>query len=163
MQEKDATAELVLWMNRTITSNSPPAISAWQTVLNAWAASDIDEVVNQFADEFRFTDHALGLEFKEKDRMHKFLVKSRDFFSDSERKDHTLLSDEETIVSEWQLTGTQDEPFLTGRFLKIRIRSQGVSVVRVKDGRIVEWSEYYDQIKCRRQRLGSWFADWPEI
>jgi hypothetical protein len=89
-------------MKRIIVSNSTPTISPrqaadenflgptemtnaariWRTVLGAWAIGDIDEVVNQFADEFTFIDHALELEFKEKDRLSEFLVKMREFFPD---------------------------------------------------------------------------------
>ena len=120
-------------------------------------------MVSQIADEFTFSDHALGLEFKEKDRLHEFLVKSREFFPDSERTDHTLLSGGDCIVSEWTFTATQDEPFLNGRFRKVKMSAHGISVVRVRDGRIVKWSEYYDQIMSRRYRLAAAFTDWCEL
>ena len=170
-------------MNRTIGSTSTTAILArriedesllastqrtnavriWQMVLDAWVAGDIDEVLRQFADEFTFIDHALGLEFKEKDRLHEFLVKIRELYSDSERIDHTLFSDGDCIISEWTFTATQDEPFLNGRFRKVKISARGVSVVQVRDGRIVKWSEYYDQLMSRRYRLVGSFTDWGEI
>ena len=46
----------------------------------------------------QISDHALGLEFKEKDRLHEFLVKSRELYSDSERTDHTLFSNGDCIL-----------------------------------------------------------------
>jgi steroid delta-isomerase-like uncharacterized protein len=170
-------------MNGIIVSNSTPVISPrqtgdknlpgptemtnaariWQTVLDAWAVGDIDEVVNQFADEFTFIDHALEFEFKDKDRLYEFLVKIRESFPDSERTDHILLSDGLSIVSEWNFAATQNEPFLYGHFLKEKISAQGISVVRVRNGRIAKWSEYYDQVTSRRYRLRGWFTDWCEV
>jgi steroid delta-isomerase-like uncharacterized protein len=132
-------------------------------VLDAWAAGDIDEVVKQFADDFTFIDHALGLEFKEKNRLREFLVKIREFFPESERTDHTVLRGGDRIVSQWTLTATQNEPFLNGHFRKLKISAQGVSVLRVMDGRIVEWSEYYGQVNSRLSLLASWFTAWCEV
>jgi ketosteroid isomerase-like protein len=124
---------------------------------------NIDEVVNQFADEFKLIDHAVGLEFTEKHRLHEFLAKIVELFPDVQRTDQTLLSDGDRIISEWTLTGTENEPLLYGRFLRLKISAKGVSVVRVRDGRIVECSEYYDQVISRRYRLAGWFTDWTEV
>ena len=46
-----------------------------QTALAAWRRGNFVEVVDQFNDQFTFTDHALGLEFKDKDRLIEFLAK----------------------------------------------------------------------------------------
>jgi hypothetical protein len=73
------------------------------------------EVVDQFNDQFTFTDHALGLEFKDKRRLTEFFAKMRERFPDSERMDNTLFSGGDRVVSEWTLTATQTEPFLGGR------------------------------------------------
>jgi hypothetical protein len=74
-----------------MTASLPPrettkAVRVWQMILDAWAAGEIDEVVKQFADEFIFIDHALGLEFREKDRLREFLAKVREFIPESERR-----------------------------------------------------------------------------
>ena len=135
----------------------------WQTALRALAEGDIDEAVGQFAEQFTFTDHALGLEFKEKDQLHKYFAKAREMFPESERTDQTLFSNGDVIISEWSLKDIERQPFSYGRFLKINIEAQGLSVVRVSEGRIVEWSEYYDQVISRRYRLAGQFSDWREV
>jgi steroid delta-isomerase-like uncharacterized protein len=149
--------------NRLAPSETTNALRVWQRVLGAWAAADIDEVVKQFADEFTFIDHALGLEFKEKDRLREFLARIREFIPESERRDQTILGSEDRIVSQWTFTAVQNEPFLNGRFRKVKISAQGVSVLRIVNGRIVEWSEYYDQVNSRRYPLVGWFTDWCEL
>jgi hypothetical protein len=156
-------------MHQTIVSNRRPELSngegirIWQKALAALAEGDINQALNQFGDQFTFTDAALGLEFKEKDQLLEYFGKIRKFFPDSKRTDHTPLSVGEAIVSKWTLTATQSEPFAYGRFLKVNIEAHGVSVVRVSDGSIVEWSEYYDQVRSRRYRLAGQFGDWCEI
>ncbi|HKB41375.1 MAG TPA: hypothetical protein VKD72_33425, partial [Gemmataceae bacterium] len=44
---------------------------------------NVVEAAEQFRDRFTFTDHALGLEFKDKERLTEFLAKAREFFPDS--------------------------------------------------------------------------------
>ena len=61
-----------------------------QIALAAWRPGNFVEVVDQFNDQFTFTDHALGLEFKDKGRFTEFLVKIRELFPDSERRDNIL-------------------------------------------------------------------------
>jgi hypothetical protein len=78
-----------------------------QIALAAWRQGNFVEVVNQFNDQFTFTDHALGLEFKDKGRFTEFLVKIRERFPDSERRANTLFSGGERVVIEWTLTATQ--------------------------------------------------------
>src|SRR6266567_6878573 len=89
-----------------------------QTALAAWRKGNLAEVVDQFNDQFTFTDHALGLEFKDKGRLTEFLAKIRERFPDSERKDNTLFSSGDRVISEWTLTATQTEPSLGGRLRK---------------------------------------------
>jgi ketosteroid isomerase-like protein len=139
------------------------AIQTWQKTLKALLEGKIDEAIDQFGDEFTFTDHALELKFSEKERLHEYFAKIRVMFPDSKRVDQTLSSNANTIVSEWTIKDTQSEPFAYGRFLKINIEAHGVSVVRVTDGRIVKWSEYYDQVGSRRYRLAGQFSDWCEV
>ena len=69
----------------------------------------------------------------------------------------------DVIVSEWSLLATLIEPFLYGRYRKVKIEAHGVSIVRVSDARIVEWSEYYDQIRSGLYRLAGQFTDWVEV
>src|SRR5260370_10932131 len=82
-----------------------------RVALAAWRQGNFD----QFNDHFTFTDHALGLDFKDKERLTEFLAKIRERFPDSERRDNSIFSSGDRVISEWTLTATQTEPFLGGR------------------------------------------------
>ena len=131
-----------------------------QTVLAAWKQGNIFEVADQFNDQFTFTDHALGLQFKDKERLTEFLAKIRERFPDSERKANTIFSRGDRVISEWTLTATQTEPFLGGHLRKVPICVRGISVVQIKNGKINQWSDYYDQLKSRRYGITAWFTEW---
>ena len=134
-----------------------------QIALAAWRQGNFVEVVDQFNDQFTFTDHALGLEFKDKGRLIEFLAKIGECFPDSERRDNTIFSSWDRVISEWMLTATQAEPFLGGRLRKVPICVQGISVVQIKDGKISQWSDYYDQLKSRRYGVAALFTEWIEL
>ena len=145
------------------TSAEPTApVRILQTALAAWRQGNFGEAANQFNDQFTFTDHALGLEFKDKERLTEFLAKTREFFPDAERKANTIFSSGDRVISEWTLTATQTDPFLGVR-LKVSICVQGISVVQIKNGKINQWSDYYDQLQSRRNGLAAWFTEWLEL
>ena len=77
-----------------------------QIALAAWRQGNFVATANQFNDQFTFTDHALGLEFKDKDRLTEFLAKTRELFPDAERKANTIFSSGDRVISEWTLTAT---------------------------------------------------------
>src|SRR5258707_6675564 len=118
-----------------------------QIALAAWRQGNFVEVVDQFNDQFTFTDHALGLQFKDNGRLTEFLVKIGELYPDSERRDNPLFSGGDRVVSEWTLTATQTEPFLGGRLRRVPIYVRGVSVVQIENGKISQWSDHYDQLK----------------
>jgi steroid delta-isomerase-like uncharacterized protein len=124
---------------------------------------NIREAVDQFNDQFTFTDHALGLEFKDKGRLTEFLAKIRELFPDSERKANTIFSSGDRVISEWTLTATKTEPFVCGRLRKLPICVRGVSVVQMKNGKISQWSDYYDELTSYRNSLAAWFTEWVEL
>ena len=131
--------------------------------LAAWWQGNVGEAADQFSDRFTFTDHALGLEFKDKKRLTEFLAKTREFFPDNQRTDNTICSSEDGVISEWTLTATLSEPFLGGLMRKVPIRVQGISVVQIQNGKITRWSDYYDQQTARRYGLASGFTEWTEL
>jgi steroid delta-isomerase-like uncharacterized protein len=131
-----------------------------QTALAAWRQGNFVEVVDQFNDQFTFTDHALGLEFKDKGRLTEFLAKIGERYPDSERKTNTIFSSGDRVIGEWTLTATQIEPFLDGHLRKVPICARGLSVLQIKNGKISQWSDYYDQLKSRRYAVASWFTEW---
>ena len=134
-----------------------------QAALAAWRQGNFVAAANQFNDQFTFTDHALGIEFKDKGRLTEFLAKIRERFPDSERKDNTLFSGGDRVVSEWTLTATQTEPFLGGQLRKVPICVRGISVVQIKNGKISQWSDYYDELKSRRYGVAAFFTEWIEL
>jgi steroid delta-isomerase-like uncharacterized protein len=147
--------------NVSVEATTPDRIL--QTALAAWRQGNFARVVDQFDGQFTFTDHALGLEFKDKGRLTEFFAKMRELFPDSERMDNTLFSGGDRVVSEWTLTATQTEPFLGGRLRKVPICVRGISVVQIKNGRISQWSDYYDELKSRRYDVEVFFTEWVEL
>jgi steroid delta-isomerase-like uncharacterized protein len=131
--------------------------------LAAWWHGNVVEAADQFSDRFTFTDHALGLEFKDKERLTEFLAKAREFFPDTQRTDNTICRSEDGVISEWTVMATLSEPFLGGLMRSVPIRVQGISVVQMQNGKITRWSDYYDQLTARRYGLASWFTEWTEL
>ena len=134
-----------------------------QIALAAWRQGNFVEVADQFNDQFTFTDHALGLEFKDKERLIEFLAKIRERFPDSERRVNTIFSSGNRVITEWTLTATKTEPFLDGRLRKVPICVQGISVVQVTNRKISQWSDYYDQLKSQRSGVAALFTEWIEL
>jgi hypothetical protein len=97
-----------------------------QIALAAWRKGNFVGVVDQFDDQFTFKDHALGLEFMNKGRLTEFLAKIRELFPDSERRDNTIFSNGDHVISEWTLKATKTEPFLDGRLRKVPICERGI-------------------------------------
>jgi steroid delta-isomerase-like uncharacterized protein len=126
-----------------------------QIALAAWRQGNLVELIEQFNNQFTFTDHAFGLEFKDKERLTEFLAKIQERFPDSVRRDNTIFSSGDRVITEWTLTATHAEPFLDGRPRKVPVSVQGISVVQTKNGKISQWSEYYDQIKSRRYSVAA--------
>ena len=131
--------------------------------LAAWWHGDIAEAADQFGDRFTFTDHALELEFTDRERLTEFLAKTRELFPDTQRTDNTIFRSEDGVISEWTLTATLSEPFLGGLVRRVPIRVQGISVVQVEDGKITRWADFYDQLTARRYGLAGWFTEWTEL
>jgi steroid delta-isomerase-like uncharacterized protein len=129
----------------------------------AWRQGNFVEVVDQFNDQFTFTDHALGLEFKDKGRLTEFFAKTRELFPDSDRRDNIIFNSGDRVISEWTLTARKTEPFLGGLLRKVPICVQGMSVVQIKNGKISQWSDYYDQLKSWRHGLAALFTEWVEL
>jgi steroid delta-isomerase-like uncharacterized protein len=133
-----------------------------QIALAAWRQGNFVEVADQFNDQFTFTDHALELEFNDKERLTEFLAKLRERFPDSERRDNTIFSGGNRVITEWTLTATKTEPFFGERLRIVPIRLQGISVVQVTNGKISQWSDYYDQLKSYRSGVAALFTEWIE-
>ena len=71
-----------------------------QAALAAWRQGNFVAAADQFNDQFTFADHALGLEFKDKGRLTEFLAKTCELFPDSERRDNTIFSSGDRVITE---------------------------------------------------------------
>jgi ketosteroid isomerase-like protein len=141
--------------------DSPPVSGSLRTLQSALVALSegrVRALVEQFADSFRFNDHALTLEFTDKARLTDFFEKSRELFPDTALEIVSLFEDGDRAIAQWKLSATQIVPYgaISYRF---PISLFGATIVRVENGKIVEWSDYYDQSSSRRMSLGAFFTD----
>jgi hypothetical protein len=132
------------------------------SVLAALNEGKFSKAVDQFDDHFKFTDHALGLEFTDKRRLIEFFHKSRELFPDTMVEALGTFEYGDHAVVEWKLTSTQ---VLAYRPLQpqVSISLQGATTVHVVNGRIRKWSDYYDQLASRRTSLAAFFTEWIEF
>jgi hypothetical protein len=130
--------------------------------LEALKQGDFIAALDQFNDEFAFIDHALELEFSAKDRLTEFLAKRRRLFPQFERIDNIVLSGENLIVSEWFLTAAKYGSFAESR-MTIPISVRGASIVQIENGKISQWSEYYDQRQSGSYGLGTRPTAWLDF
>ena len=132
-----------------------------RSALTALSEGKVPAVVEQFADSFTFNDHALTLEFTDKPRLTDFFEKARELFPDTTLEIVSLLEDGDRAIAQWKLSATQTVPYGSISY-RFPISLLGATIVRVENGRIVQWSDYYDQSSSRRMSLGAFFTDWVE-
>jgi steroid delta-isomerase-like uncharacterized protein len=133
------------------------------TVVTHLKNGEIDEAIDLFAEEFTYTDRGIGLEFKDKGRLAEFFCKTRELYPDSCLQVESILMSVDHVVGVWTLRTTVSEPFYAGLSRNVQISLHGVSVVRRKNGKITEWSDYYDGLTSRRTALAAYFTDWVEL
>src|SRR6201993_3634778 len=126
-----------------------------QVTLEALKEGDFSTALDQFNDQFAFIDHALELEFSAKDRLTEFFAKRRSFFTEFERTDNIVVMGDDRIVSEWFLTAAKPESWK-----KVPICVRGASIVQIENGKITQWSDYYDQLQSGGYGLGTWLTTW---
>src|SRR5262249_3221718 len=132
-----------------------------QSVLTALRDGKIPEAVDNFDDHFTFNDHGLGLEFADKERLSEFFRKSRELFPETVLEVISIFECGDHVIAEWKITAT--ETLACGSLqLRSPISLPGASIVRVENGRIISWSDYYDQGRSRRIRLAAHFTEWTE-
>lgn len=131
-----------------------------QSVVTALNQGNISGAVDQFADDFTFTDHALNLEFKEKNRLIGFFQKSRELFPDSRVEVVSDFESGDVAIAEWEVTATKTYSY--GYKFRFPIRLHGSTIVEIKNGRVVRWSDYYDQNASQRVNLAAQFTEWKE-
>jgi ketosteroid isomerase-like protein len=132
-----------------------------RSALEALSDGRISEVVGRFEDRFTYNDHALALEFTDKIRLTEFFEKSRELFPDTTVEVVALFGDGDHAIAEWKLAATQTVPYGSISY-RFSISLPGTTIARVKNGRIVQWSDYYDENTSRRVGLGGLFTEWVE-
>jgi hypothetical protein len=133
------------------------------TVLTDLKNGKIEDAIARFAEEFRFKDHGIGLEFKDKERLGEFFQKARELYPNSFLQTDTILVNGDHVITEWTLQATWPEPFYGQLSREVRVSLHGISVVRTENARITEWSDYYDGLTSRRTALAAYFTEWVEL
>jgi len=133
------------------------------TVLSQLKNGKIEEALADFAEQFRFKDHGIGLEFKDKERLGEFFHKTRELYPDSFLHTDTIFVSGSRVITEWTLQFTLTEPFYGGLKRTVKVSVHGVSIFRIEKGNIAEWADYYDGLTSRRTALGAHFEEWVEL
>src|SRR5215468_4824591 len=139
-------------------SGSPGQIV--QSMLADLGSGRIAEAVALFADRFTFEDHALGLTFTDGRRLSEYFKRAIDLCPDATVELTSILELGNRVIAEWRLTGTENVVYW--RQLQVPIEVAGISSVRVENGTISHWSDYYDASRARRASLAASFVDWVE-
>ena len=122
----------------------------------------IEGAVALFADQFSFKDHGIRLEFNTKDRLAEYFRKARELYPDMLLLIDTVSVSGDRAFTEWTLQATLLEPFFGNSKRRVPIFLHGASVVRIENGGITSWSDYYDGLISRRTALASHFTEWVE-
>jgi steroid delta-isomerase-like uncharacterized protein len=136
--------------------------SILESALMALNDGKIDEAVNEFDEHFTFIDNGLELTFTEKARLAEFLQKAHEMFPESVLEVLNIFQWSDYAVAQWKVTATEVVKYGSMPF-RSPISLPGVSIVRIENGRITEWSDYYDQMKSRRVKLAAQFTEWVEL
>lgn len=133
------------------------------TVLTHLKKGEIQEATACFAESFQFNDWGIGLEFSNRRRLAEFFQKTRELYPDSSLQVDMILVSGNHAITQWTLHTVLTEPFYGGLSRKLPITLHGASIVRVENGKVREWSDYYDGLKSRRTALGAHFEEWVEL
>jgi steroid delta-isomerase-like uncharacterized protein len=134
-------------------------ISAALTHLNR---GQVEELVACFAQKFTFKDHGIGLDFNDKHRLAEFFKKVRELYPDSFLKTDQVFVSGNHVINEWTLVFTITELSYAGLTNNVPISLPGMSIVRVDNGKIADWADYYDGRTARRTALAAHFTEWVE-
>ena len=134
------------------------------TTLKHLKNGQIGAAVACFAEKFEFKDRGIGLEFNNRERLAEFFQKTRELYPDSSLRTDTIFVSGDHVITEWTLDTTLTEPFYGRLSRKVSVSLHGASIVRIDDdGRITDWSDYYDGLASRRTALASYFTEWVEL
>src|SRR5262249_30415857 len=139
-----------------------PLTDILKSMLTSLSEGRITDFVTGFQSPFKFTDHALNLEFREHQQLTEFLEKSRELFPDTVMDAISVFQSGDTAIAEWKLTATET---ISAGSMKLRapILLSGVSIAQFNRGKITRWTDYYDQLTSRRIGLAAFFTEWVEL
>jgi len=124
---------------------------------------EITDVIACFAEKFQFNDRGIGLEFNNPRRLAEFFRKTREYYPDSSLQTDKVIVSSEHVITEWTLRFTLTEPFYGGQSRKLPIVLKGASIARTANGKITDWTDYYDGLTSRRTALAAHFEEWVEL
>jgi SnoaL-like polyketide cyclase len=130
------------------------------TVLTHLKNGEINEATACFAEQFQFNDWGIGLEFSNRKRLAEFFHKARELYPDSSLQTDRILVSGEYVIAQWILHTVVTERFYGGLSRKHPILLNEVSIVRIENEKIKDWSDYYDGLKSRRTALAGHFEEW---
>jgi ketosteroid isomerase-like protein len=133
------------------------------TALTRLKNGNIDDAIARFAEGFRFKDHGIGLEFKDRERLREFFQKTRELYPGSFLQTDSIFVSGDHVITEWTFQATLTEPLYGGLSRKVRVSFHGTSIVRTDNGKITDWADYYDGLTSRRTALASYFSEWVEL
>jgi steroid delta-isomerase-like uncharacterized protein len=134
------------------------------TVLEHLRNGKIEDAIACFAEEFSFKDHGVDLEFKNKERLAEFFRKARELYPDSLLQTDAIFVSCDRVITEWTLQANVTEPgYYAGVSLTFPVSVHGVSIVQIDNGKVADWSDYYDKLTSRRSALASYFTEWVEL
>ena len=134
------------------------------TVLEHLRSGKIEDAIACFAEEFSFKDHGVDLEFKNKERLAEFFRKAQELYPDSLLQTDTIFVSGDRVITEWTLQANVTEPcYYAGVSPTFPVSVHGVSIVLIDNGKVADWSDYYDKPTARRAALASCFTEWVEL
>ena len=134
------------------------------TVLEHLSNEKIENAIACFAEEFTFKDHGIDLEFKNKERLAEFFRTLRELYPDSLLQTDAIFVSYDRVVTEWTLKANVTERgYYAGVSLTFPVSVHGVSIVQIDNGKVADWSDYYDKLTSRRSALASYFTEWVEL
>ena len=92
-----------------------------------------------------------------------FFQKTREFYPDSSIHIDAIFVSGDHVIGQWTFQTTLDGPSFAGQIWKIPLSLQGASILRTENGKITDWTDYYDGLTARRSRLSAYFTHWGEL
>lgn len=123
----------------------------------------IDDVINNFHDEFLFRDNALDLGFVDKPQLAQFFQLRWQLFPEVRYSLGRSRTSKGSVFLEWNLSGAVLQPAYGSQLFRHRVHTNGVSIIDFADGRVKQWIEYYDSLTAMRGALETRFKEYNEI